>query len=130
MPSPELWIALLALVIALYSAAQSRRSATSAEHSAGAAESTTELEHRRERDLWIERLADTIPDTKMTPRIIDSLPPHLAAEWKELVLEAAKRSDRVQYDAFVRNLEDQHFEKWQPRGLRSSARSPEETGDG
>ena len=116
MGSPELWIALVALVTSLYAAVQARRSAGASERSAGAAERSAqagesaataasrsagvaegliELERGREREGWIGRISEVFPDVRAVGPMLRDLPAWLKPEWKQVVVSAAERSPKM-----------------------------------
>ena len=114
-----LWVGIVALVISLYAAVLARRSATAAERSADAAcrsaratEETVALEHGKEREVWIDRLADALPDWKRVAALLSDLPASLRPQWKELVTSAAGRNPRTPEEYFGKLL-DQHGAAWE-----------------
>jgi len=113
-----LWVGIVALVISLYAAVLARRSATAAERSsdaagrsARAAEETVTLEHEKDREAWINRLADGLPDGKRVTALLCDLPASLRPQWEELVTSAAGRNPRTP-EKYFRKLFDEHGAAW------------------
>jgi hypothetical protein len=113
-----LWIGIVALVISLYAAILARRSATAAERSsdaagrsARAAEEAVTLEHEKDREAWINRLVEALPDGKRVTALLSDLPASLCPQWKELVTSAAARNPRTPAEYFGK-LFDEHGATW------------------
>lgn len=112
-------IGVVALVISLYAAVHARRSATAAEgsadaarRSARAAEETVALEREKERDCWIERLAQALPEWNRVTGLLGDLPEALRPQWKELLTSATRRNPRTPEEYFGRLL-DKHGAAWE-----------------
>jgi len=112
-------IGVVALVISLYAAVHARRSATAAEDSADAArrsaraaEETVALEREKEREFWIERLTQALPEWNRVTGLLGDLPEALRPQWKELLASAARRNPRTPEEYFGKLL-DKHGATWE-----------------
>lgn len=112
-------IGVVALVISLYAAVHARRSATAAEgsmdaahRSARAAEETVALQREKEREFWIERLTQALPEGTRVTGLLGDLPEALRPQWKELLTSAARRNPRAPEEYFGRLL-DKHGAAWE-----------------
>ena len=102
--SIALWISVVALIVSAYAAVSARRSAAAAERSAGASEETAAVERGREREFWIGRFTQALPDGTVVVGLLADLPADLRGEWRELVASAAKRNPRTPPARFVQLL--------------------------
>lgn len=118
--SIALWVAVVALIVSAYAAVSARRAAGAAERSARAAEATAAVERSREREAWIERLAEALPDGAVISGLLVDLPEELRPGWLHLVASAAKRNPRTPPPRFAQ-LEAEFGAAWAAAAQRGES---------
>ncbi len=117
MDNLALWVGIVALVIALYSAHSSRRSAKAAEQSSTAANEAIALAREQLRQAWVSLLQDALPDPRAVTGLLGDLPSFLAPEWLQLVMAAADRNPRTP-KPYLSELLEKHRHEWEAAAKR------------